>query len=484
MSLDKIVYDGGNDKVDLETHEGILGINKVMAYEYNMIKDVVNDAIDYLEALDSSQIAHDDTSQKVVTGTTVEEAIESIDTALLNARATGLRFGGALTDLGSGVVRISAGSGQILDNSNPASPLYYNVSWSQTDIDFSGATDGEQNFIYVDNTGSVEYSTDKPEHYDYRNRIYLHRAVFRSGLLTGTLPIPVSIQQYASEIRDIQDILGVTKHEDEMIINKGTGDYQIAISSGAVYASGANFYNDPTNPNEIAISSANPLTFRHVLRDNTQSADATALDVSNYDNAGVITAMSNNKWAIYTLFVFPNENYRALRPQTEYGSYADARKALFDGQYLPVTPTNFKEAFRVGWIIFEKNDTLVNADFITTGKFGGIAGSISTIGGGYIAELSEVGGEASIIKDAQEGILKTLKAGTGITITENSDDVEISADGGGITDAPSDGTAYGRQDGAWENVIQSDDVYRTVVLTQAAYDALTPDANTQYLIVG
>lgn len=108
--------------------------------------------------LNSQDITGIDTSGlEVITGSTLSQVIASSDTAFLNARSTGVRYGGGLTDLGSGVVRIAAGAGGILDNSTPATPTYTAVTWSQTDLDLS-ATD-DVYFIYVNGSGTVTSST-------------------------------------------------------------------------------------------------------------------------------------------------------------------------------------------------------------------------------------------------------------------------------------------------------------------------------------
>lgn len=337
-----------------------------------------------------SDISINNSTFGVLTGTDAQTLWSQNDAALLNARATGIRYGGDLTDLGSGVVRIAAGAGQILNTSNPESPTYTAVTWSQSDIDLSGASDGVQNFIYVDNTNTVKSTTTQPSHEEYRQYIWLHRVVVRSGAVTGTLPVVQPVQQYTGALWDIWDAIGILKHENEFILT-GDGSGGIDISAGGLYNNGANFYTNPESPAEVEFSTQNSATFRLVLRDNTQSADLTTVDTTNYDNGGSLTEMTNNRWGIYEIFMFPNGNIRILRPQTQYISFIAANEALYLGQYTPVTPSNFDDAFRLGWILFEKGDTtLSNADFVTSNKFGGIGGAIATVGVGYLAAVNNL----------------------------------------------------------------------------------------------
>lgn len=324
-----------------------------------------------------------DENFSVIAGGTAQDCFESIDGALLNARSTGIRYGGELSEISPGFVRIQPGEGQILDNSDPENPTFYPVVWEETDIDLSGAADGVQNFIYADETGTVSYTTTDPSHTEYRTAIWLHRVVIRSGAVTGAQSIVRPAQQYGPEIWDIWDALGLLTHDTDFILS-ADGAGGMDIGAGGVYAPGANFYNDPKSPNEIPFAAQNSPTFRIALRTNVQTGDVTVFDVTNYDVAGVVTAMTANHWGIYEIYMFPNGNIRCLRPQAQYTTFTIANQTLYLGQYQPVRPDNFSDALRLGWLIFKKGDTtLAAANFITANKFGGIGGAIATIGTGY-----------------------------------------------------------------------------------------------------
>ncbi len=324
-----------------------------------------------------------DENFSVIVGGTAQDCFDSIDVALLNARSTGIRYGGELSEISPGIVRIQPGEGQILDNADPENPTFYPVVWEETDIDLSGAADGVQNFIYADETGTVSYTTTDPSHAEYRTAIWLHRVVIRSGAVTGAQSIVRPVQQYGPEIWDIWDALGLLTHDTDFILSSD-GSGGMDIGAGGVYAPGANFYTDPKSPNEISFAAQNSPAFRIALRTNVQTGDVTVFDVTNYDVAGTVTAMTNNHWGIYEIYMFPNGNIRCLRPQDQYTTFTSANQTLYLGQYQPVRPDNFSDALRLGWLIFKKGDTtLTTANFITANKFGGIGGAIATIGTGY-----------------------------------------------------------------------------------------------------
>lgn len=340
---------------------------------------------------------------EVLTADTLRNLLTEADTALLNSRATGIRFGGALSDLGSGVIRIAAGAGGIIDNSDPSDPTYTAVTWAQTDLDLS-ATDGAY-YIYVNGAGTVTSTTTEPSHDDYRTAIWLHRVSIRSNVYSASTAITQPLQQYGPQIWDVWRALGFVKKNLEL--SAASTNLTIAIAAGEVYSPGANFYTDPTNPHEVTYSAKSPVTFRHVDQDGDQGSDVTALDVGNYDNGGTLTAIpgASTRAQIFTVKMFPGSggNVRIFYGQSFYNSVSLALDALQGGTYSPTFPAAYDaDAVTLGWIIAEKGATNL-ADgvqlFITANKFGGAGGSVaSTPSAIYLLasnNLSDVGDVAT-----------------------------------------------------------------------------------------
>lgn len=335
----------------------------------------------------------DNTNFEVFSDTTLQSYLESNDTAILNARASGVRFGGGLTDLGSGVIRIAAGSGQILDNTTPSSPIYYDISWTQTDIDLS-ATDGVY-YIYVSSGGTVLSTVTPFNHSDYRTKIPIHRISIRSGVVSGTESIAMPSQQYIGQIYDLFDALGFIK--DGLELSPASTNLTIAIEAGEVYSAGISAFTDPLNPHEKEFTTNSPATFRAVDRNNNQSADLTALPVGSWDNAGTVEAISgsNTRATIFTVYKFAGSgNIRIIYGQTVYNNVSEAQAALQSGIYSPVVPDSYSEAVRLGWIIAEKGATNL-ADgtqvFVTSNRFGGIGGGVaSQVFTGRVNNLEDV----------------------------------------------------------------------------------------------
>ena len=334
----------------------------------------------------------DNSSFDVLSGTDTQTLFNQTDEALLNSRSTGVRYGGNLTDQGSGVARISAGGGGILNNTDPENPTYNVITWSQTDLDLS-ATD-DVYFVYVNSSGTVTSTTTEPTHDDYRTAIWLWRVSIRGGVITGTTSIVQPVQQYGAQIWDIWRSLGYIK--SGLALNAASTNLTIAISAGEVYTAGINFYTDPLSPHEIVISARSPVTFRHVLQDGTQSSDATALDVGNYDDGGTITAISGagSRATIFTVYEFPGSaNVRIFYGQTIYNNVDEAFQALQSGEYSPTVPASYDNAIRLGWIIAEKGAVNLadgTQTFVTSNKFGQTGGGISTSGANALLAVNNL----------------------------------------------------------------------------------------------
>ena len=333
-------------------------------------------------------ISVDNSGWDVITGANVQTAFDSTDTALLNARSTGWRYGGGYTDLTSGVVRIAAGAGQILDNTTPNAPTFTAVTWTQQDIDI-GDTDGVK-YLYIDNTGTLQTTSSDPSHSEHRLNIYLWRVSIISGEVSGITGIIVPTQQLAPQIWDLFRILGLNKRGFDL--SPASTNLTIAVAAGEIYSPGANATTDATNPHEVEIAAKSPATFRLVRQNGSQGSDVTSLDVGNYDNGGTVTAIpgSSTRAQIFTVRMFTGSggNIRIFYGQNYYDSIEEAQQALFFGTYNPVFPNTYiQNSIVLGWFIVEKGATNL-ADgtqvYITANKFGLVGGAIASTGGGYL----------------------------------------------------------------------------------------------------
>ena len=284
---------------------------------------------------------------------------------------------------GSGVIRITAGAGDLLANSDPEDPTYTALTWAQTDLDLSASDDVY--YVYVNSSGTVTTQLTEPTPADYRQKAFLHRVSIRSGVVSGTASIVTPLQQYGPQIGDILDALGSVKAGQ--VLSANGANLSMDISAGSLYQRGLNFYTNAEDPHRLAISAQSPVTFRHVEADGTQTTDRTTFDVGNYDNAGTITAIPGNssRAQIFTCYAFPSSsNYRFFYGQEFYSNVAEAEQALREGLHNPTVPAAYENAVLLGWVIASKSETDLSSGgvFVTSNRFGLLGGAISTAGSG------------------------------------------------------------------------------------------------------
>ena len=323
----------------------------------------------------ASLITVDNEGFKVLTGNNAQTAISETDSALLNLRTTGIRFGGAVTGLGTATISVASGSGAILDNTIPSAPVYYPLNWvGQT----AQAENGLQ-WACIDETGTLFVTTTEPSHTEYRTCIQLARVSVVSGVITGISGVAAPVQQLAAQIWDIFRALGAIKRD--LIIASSEANLKLTISTGEISQAGSNFFNDPLSPHEVSYPAFNTASgdfFRMVTQSGVGTIDTTDLPVGFYDVGGVVTAIpgSTNRATIFRVYRFPGGgNVRIYYGQTFYNSLAEAVTAVTSSAYSPVISESFRSnAILLGSICVTKGATALNdtnqAVFVQTNKFG------------------------------------------------------------------------------------------------------------------
>lgn len=285
--------------------------------------------------------------------------------------STGIISGGTMTGVGSANLIVSSGTGTVLDNTTPASPSFYNVSWVTDTI---GLTDNSTNYIYVTSGGVIMATTVTPTPQDYRTRIYLGRAQKISGAITSINGDYVPVQQSPANIDDMFKAYGLAK--TGLAVTPDSINLKIDVGSGDIFGFGINFSNSVLSPNNISYSAVSKQTFRMVTSGDISTTNVTDLPVGFYNPSGTtVSAIGGgaNESSIFTVYKFPTTgNVRILYGNTTYASLSAAVTAI--GTYVPTPPAVFRDAIIIGYIAAVKNATNLSntaqAVFVTTNKFG------------------------------------------------------------------------------------------------------------------
>ena len=237
---------------------------------------------------------------------------------------TGLLYGGVITINGSDntKVDISAGAG-VISTVNASliaypAPTLQTVTWTaKTGVSVTGLATGDFTWLRIDSSGNVQQSTSDFTQTQYLNSIVLGNVVHpnRTSIVrVHSHPIVAyaSSAQYETFIR----YFGPLKISGLQLSSYLTSG-QIQVSSGSIFALGANMINDADNPSLVTESStvpANTLYYLYRNLDGTYKTDPTvktSVDFGNWDDgSGTLASMSSatNKWTIQRIYKIPGEN--------------------------------------------------------------------------------------------------------------------------------------------------------------------------------
>lgn len=343
----------------------------------------------------ATEVTVDTSGFSVITGTILQDHLEANDSALEKERTTGVSSGGEIIVEGVGTTfTISAGEGQILDETPPLPYEYYALQWPET-TGIATAGNGF-NYVFVDNAGNILTTTTPPTPDTMRTRLYLWRLEVVGGIITSFKFVGSLTKQYAVNLKELADIVGIKRSlPTEMIPQPLGASLEFSVTSGRFFSLGGNYPNklDPNNIPFPAFTTSGIDTFRYVLPDGTSpGGQVSTLDISNYAPGGVITTIpgSNNRVGAHYVWRFSNSGEIVVTYGADfYTSMGNAVGALDDITAIASAPTFFSgRAFLLGAILAVKNETdLNNATFISTNQSGSFSG-------GSLASLGGVGGMA------------------------------------------------------------------------------------------
>jgi len=380
----------------------------------------------------------DNTGFMAIAADNMQDAFEEVDLLTLNARNTGVRYGGAITVNGSNPDRvdITAGAGEIIDTTNPAAPVYHAVTWgAQTNVAITN-TGTPYTYWYVDDAGTITQTTTAPTNANQRGRIYLARTAYISGAIAGIAYYAMPIVNSDQSLRELAEIIGVMKTGFTLSANGANLAFNRA--SGVFFDIGANFYTSPTDPNSISITASTAQAFFHSTVNAQTGSSRTTLDVANYDNAGTITAIGGGtgQSSIFTVWLFPTGNVRVQYGNTTYSTLTEAVNAVSTRAFTPTSGYS-ETGIILGWICATRTATdlsnATHAQFVQSNKFGTFSGGLATQGiidlttgvtgnlplanGGTGATLVDPNADRILFWDDSAGAITWLQPNSGLSIS-------------------------------------------------------------------
>jgi len=342
--------------------------------------------------IDSPIIPTPDADMEASTKKYVDDEIAITNRILYNELSSGLKSGMALSvNADPTMINISAGYGIVVDNSNPASPILYeiNLPTGLSNIAITNIATANATYIAIDKDSNVVQKTTGFTPEERRSLIVLGAAIHSNRTIVNVVNnLPDVSISATSQVNDLISGLGNFNISGNIFSANGA-NLQINKSVGRIFKKGANFTTSADSPHILELPAlVAPSTIRYRLQNGTEYANTNSIDPNNYDLNGVLTAVTaNNPYTIQHITIFPSNLVRIQYGQHLYKSEAKAIQAMSNESF--VTEANIAEngLFR-GFLIVARGETnLQNAKFFEAGRFG--VTDISLSGGSATTTLQQ-----------------------------------------------------------------------------------------------
>lgn len=305
----------------------------------------------------------------------------------IGAMSTGVMRGGEISVNGSNpaAIDLTAMEGYIVDEvTNPANPVVTRVTTAAQTIALdAGGLARAVTWWVVDSTGQVLQQANKPDAVQRRTHIFLGATGQTGGVIGIDQTLPVILPQLNNQLVDLMEALGPFSVSGNDISPNGT-DLRIKTNGGRLFSRAFNHFASGVltrEPHLATTAAQSPGSFLLTTQSATvATGQITVLDVANYDNGGVITAVGGGagRATIFRVFAVP-VNDPAFQLVVQYGqqifnSLTDARAAIGSTTSFVLNP-NFvgTTAALVGWIAVTRTATNLadptQASFVKASKF-------------------------------------------------------------------------------------------------------------------
>jgi hypothetical protein len=326
--------------------------------------------------------------------------------------STGILHGGVLsTQNGTTTFSITSGSGLIVNYngslSNDPFPTIVKIDWpAYVSSSLPNITTKEITYIAIDSSGSLVKQNTAYNDGDFEDKIVIGKVLHQSGSVTnGTITQPTVSYGQTGFRGDFIRAFGPLKLSGHVVSVNATATNPptntqflgLAKTAGDSYVEGRNYTTNPSSPNYIKSTTDTALTTSKIFREYVNSsgtvvidsgvanAGYTAVDVTNYNNNGVLTAIgSGNKFTIQRLYWFPNSVNRAI-----FAYYGNAIYTTIEAAEVAIGSEAFTEgdntrdsAILLGYLIVKEGATDLGDDTQAKIIQAGLSRAISSTGGG------------------------------------------------------------------------------------------------------
>ena len=397
-----------------------------------------------------------DISAAASTYETLSDASNKVYTSAISASqenqlslSTGLYFGGIITKVDSTHFSISATRGWVIDSvQNGEKPIYAEVNFPSTSsitdtyVSAIGTT-----YILLTSANTVLQQNSYPTPDQRRNNIFLGWTVHSvPNIIASVVNSPDIMINEMSQTRDMFTAI--------RYVNQGIYPYAndtnmfINVNTGSLYGLGINWQNNKYSPSKLVYAGATLAQFQYRLQNDTAYSNVSAIDPTNYDVGGVLTAVPGlaNTSTNQRIYFAPSGQIRIQPGQQTYSSLANAIAGAINENFVtaPTIATNLQ---LIGVLSVRKGATNLSsstdAKFIPVSKFGELTGATggvatTTLQQAYdnstLPQITIVSASPFQLKgyDNQSTVLSILNS-AGTPVSNLNADGSLNASGGSFT---------------------------------------------------
>ena len=298
-----------------------------------------------------------------------------------NNFSTGILSGGLMAIVDTTHFSIVDGSGTVVDASNPLNVSTTPVTWSGFTNVLVATPSSESTFVYIDSTGSVVQSIVDPTPELRRNGILLGKLFTPAANGNDLILInnrPESFSSPANKSTDFIFALGPVVLKGLRISANGA-NLLLDRSAGDMHQEGINWHTNKQNPNIKAFVGLTGISFsRSTINVISVTTLFTTIDVANYDNAGVITAIGGPNASSQNMRVFMfNSGFISVQyGQQIYSSLSNAQAGIVAEGFI-VEPFTIENGVLIAVISVRRDATDLSdpsqATIFSASKFGEVS---------------------------------------------------------------------------------------------------------------
>lgn len=319
---------------------------------------------------------------------------------------------------------VAAGSGRIVDFTDPLNPVTTNVAWSA----FIGESvpdivNDTFTMMYINAAGAlIKVGQGFLTNEDYRSFVVLGTVIHSFTEIASIISSPIPAYNTVHSILDyIRKAGGIVTGSDVFLSN-----------ADLTFVQGAGVYNDPfvnygnniLNPTEISNPEEDPKPFNYSMQDGVGGFSpfpaSTLINPDDWDDGtGTLNTVAPNKWTFQPAYFFGQINRLAvIYGQKEYDTIEDTIDAIsIDFSEMLIDPGIQQGSNLVGFFVIKQGATDLSdgndAQFFSVGE---------ALGGGGVSPVTTYDGLTDTPTDKTGAALNRVRVNAGETAHEYIDD--------------------------------------------------------------